>query len=58
MRDDRDALGVGPRDELLNRWVVANVLVSVRHHGAATVPAAIADDVHLLREEGVRGAHN
>ena len=38
--------------------VVAHVLVSVRHHRAAPVPAAPADDVDLGGEEGIGGAHD
>ena len=44
----------GVRREAGQLRMVADVLVAVRHHRAAAVPFAVADDVHLLGEEGVR----
>ena len=35
-----------------------HVLVAVGDHGAAAIPAAPADDVHLGGEEGVGAAHD
>ena len=46
-------LPLRPGDELLDRLVVAYVLVAVGHHRAAPVPPAPPDDVHLGGEEGV-----
>ena len=48
----------GPPDELVDRGVVAQVLVLLGDHRAPPVPAALADDVHLGGEERVRGAHD
>jgi hypothetical protein len=38
--------------------MVTNVLVSIGDHGATPVPPALADDVNLAGEEGVRGSHD
>jgi hypothetical protein len=38
--------------------MVADVLVAVGDHGAPAVPPPSSDDVHLLGEERIRGAHH
>lgn len=47
-----------PRAKLGNGWVMANVLISIGHHGSAPVPAPPPDNVHLGREERVRIPHH
>ncbi len=46
------------RDELVDRPVMAHVLVPVGDHGTALVPATPADDVHLGGQERVGVAHD
>ena len=57
-RDHRQPLLPGPGQELLSAGVVAQMLVAIRDHGPAPVPAAAPDDVHLPGQEGIRGAHH
>ena len=38
--------------------MVTDVLIAVGHHGAPTVPAALADNVHFGCQESVRGTDN
>ena len=47
-----------PTPRTRRRFVVAHVLVAVGDHGAAAVPPAAADDVHLGGEERVGAAHD
>ena len=54
----RKVLRPGPAGETLGVGMVENVLVAVRHHRAAAVPAAPADDVHGSGAEGVGVAHH
>jgi len=37
---------------------MSNVLVTVRHHRSPTVPTTTTNNVHLLCEECIRGAHD
>lgn len=56
--DELEVAGTAPFGEHAGVRVVAHMLVSVRHHRAAPVPAAPADDVDLGGEEGIGGAHD
>src|SRR4030095_13964718 len=46
------------RSEVGERRMVTNVLVPIGDHGATPVPPALADDVNLAGEEGVRSSHD
>ena len=56
--DERHPRRRAPSRQLPGVCVVANMLVAVRHHRAAPVPAAATHDVDLRRHEGVRRAHD
>jgi trk/ktr system potassium uptake protein len=47
-----------PCGEIVDRLVVADVLVAVGHHGATPVPSPSTDDVHLGGQERIGVAHN
>jgi hypothetical protein len=46
-----------PLGEIFSRFVVADVLVSVRHHRTAPVPALSPDDVDLRGGKSIRRPH-
>src|SRR5690625_3499376 len=56
--DDRQPVLARVLQELGRAGMVPNVLVPVGDHGPSAVPATAADDVDLLGEEGVGGAHD
>ena len=45
-------------DKLLDRGVMEHVLIPIRHHGAASIPLSLPDDVHGTGQEGVRIAYH
>ena len=47
-----------PLEHVVNRRVMIKMLVAVGHHGSATVPPLLADDVHCLCCKGIRGPHD
>src|SRR6266542_2897537 len=53
--DDRQSAGMGPPRQILDRCVMAYMLVAVGHHCPAAVPPAATDDVHFPGEERVGG---
>lgn len=46
-----------PLGEILSGFVVADVLVAVRHHRTAPVPALSTDDVNLRGRKRIRRPH-
>src|SRR5699024_5589055 len=54
----RHVVGRAPGQQLVHARMVDDVLVLVRDHRPATVPSALADDVHGRSVEGIGGAHH
>ena len=56
--DQHDVIRATPFGQRLRIFVMPDVLISIGDHGPPAIPALAPDDVHLLGQEGIRGAHD